>query len=52
MKKTFFAQLRTDEDPEKSELAPSLHGSFVDRLEILEAEIFSSNPGQKERTQQ
>lgn len=51
-KDIFLSWLRSDEDPEKRDLVPCLHGSFVDCLEVLEAERFSSDPGQKERTQQ
>ena len=52
MEKRSFHHLRTDELTEKRELVTCLHGSFVDHLEVLEAESFSAAPGQKKGTQQ
>lgn len=44
-------QLRNDEHTAKRELVTCLHGSFVDNLEVLEAESLSSAPGQRKRAQ-
>lgn len=41
MEKRSCNQLRSEEHTEKTELLTCLHGSFVDHLEILEAEICS-----------